>query len=294
MHNRKAAFLVMDDMGDFETDFHLGEASMQALGWAVETVPWRSAPDWNRFDAVYICSPWDYPQYAAEFMQVLETIEASAAALINDLAIVRWNLDKSYLKDVASHGEDIVPSSWYEGFRSEDVQGFFAEHETSKVVIKPAIGGSAMDTFVLDNPVSDELLARLAATFAGRRFLVQPFIESIQTEGEYSLFFFNGEYSHAIGKTPAAGDFRVQEEYGSTIAATEPPDNLLDIAHRVIARIDPLPVYGRGDWVRGPDGRFLLMELELIDPSLYLRTSARAAARFARAFDERFQELARK
>ena len=294
MYDKQVAFLVMDDIGDFVTDFHLGEAPLQALGWAVERVPWRSAPDWNRFDAVYICTPWDYPQYVAEFMQVLETIDASSAVLINDLSIVRWNLDKSYMKDVARRGGDIVPSTWYDGFRIDDVPGFFAEHSTDKVVIKPTIGGNAMDTFVLSELIGDELLARLATTFAGRRFFVQPFIENIQTEGEYSLFFFNGEYSHAIAKTPAAGDFRVQEEHGADIVPTEPPDALLEVAHRVFAHIDPLPAYGRGDWVRGPDRRFLLMELELIEPSLYLRTNAGAAARFARAFDERFQELDRK
>ena len=294
MQNRQVAFLVMEDMGDYVTDFHLGVEPMRDLGWDVATVPWRSAPDWNDYDAVYICTPWDYPQFADEFMQVLETIEASDAVLINELSIVRWNLDKSYMKDVASRGDAIVPSTWYEGFRAEDAPGFFAEHNTDKVVIKPTIGGNAMDTFVLHKPIGDELLAQLAATFADRRFFVQPFIENIQSEGEYSLFFFNGRYSHAIVKTPAAGDFRVQEEHGADIVPTEPPDGLLDVANRVFAHIEPLPAYGRGDWVRGPDGRFLLMELELIEPSLYLRTDAGAAARFARAFDERFEELARK
>lgn len=294
MQKRLVAYLVMDDMGDFVSDFHLSAAPMQALGWEVTTVPWRSSPDWDQYDAVYICTPWDYPQYADEFVQVLENIEASDAVLINPLPIVHWNLDKSYMKDVASRGDDIVPSSWYDGFRAEDVPGFFAGHSVDKVVIKPAIGGNAADTYVLSNPIGDDLLARLASTFADRRFFVQPFIENILTEGEYSLFFFNGRYSHTIVKIPAAGDFRVQEEHGGEIVATEPPDGLLEIGQRVFGHIEPLPVYGRGDWVRGPDGRFLLMELELIEPSLYLRTNPGSAARFAQAFDEGFQELTRK
>jgi len=294
MEEKRVAYLVMDDMGDYTTDFHLSFEPMAALGWNAVTVPWRSEPAWNAFDAVYICTPWDYPKHPAEFTRVLEDIDGSDAVLLNDLSIVRWNLDKSYLQDIAARGDDIVPSAWYDGFRVEDAPRFFTEHNTDKIVIKPTIGGSATDTYVLTNPINDALLARLATTFSGRRFLTQPFIENIYTDGEYSLFFFNGQYSHTIGKTPAAGDFRVQEEYGSEIVATEPPDGLLDIARRVFAHIAPLPVYGRGDWVRGPDGRFLLMELELIEPSLYLRTDPGAAARFARAFDERFEELAGK
>ncbi len=82
-------------------------------------------------------------------------------------------------------------------------------------------------------------------------FFVQPFIEAIQSEGEYSLFFFNGEYSHAILKTPKAGDFRVQEEHGADIEAVQPPEALLDTARELFASIEPLPTYGRGDWVRG-------------------------------------------
>ena len=294
MSKKRAAYLVMDDMGDFVTDFHLSFEPMAALGWETVTVPWRSEPDWNEFDAVYICVPWDYPQFADEFLSVLQEIDKSSALLLNDLSIVRWNLDKSYMRDVAARGDDIVPSSWYDGFASADVAGFFTAHDVNKVVIKPTVGGNALDTFILTNPVPDDMLELLAARFTGRPFFVQPFIESIRDEGEYSLFFFNGEYSHAIVKTPKAGDFRVQEEHGAEITPTAPPQGLLDVAQRVFSHIEPLPVYGRGDWVRGPDGRFLLMELELIEPSLYLRTDSGAALRFALAFDQRFQELAGK
>ena len=135
--------------------------------------------------------------------------------MLNDLSIVRWNLDKSYMRDVAARGDDIVPSRWYDGFATADVAGFFTVHDVDQVVIKPTVGGNALDTFILTNPVPDDMLELLTDRFTGRPFFVQPFIESIRDEGEYSLFFFNGEYSHAIVKTPKAGDFRVQEEHGA-------------------------------------------------------------------------------
>ena len=107
----------------------------------------------------------------------------------------------------------------------------------------------------------------------------------MQSEGEYSLFFFGGDYSHAILKKPRAGDFRTQEEHGADILSIEAPAALVETARQVLGVVNPQPVYVRADFVRGDDGRFLLMELELIEPSLYLRTDAGAPMRFARAFD---------
>ncbi len=283
----------MDQPSDYVTDFHLSYESMAELGWAVDTVAWRSAVDWNDFDAVYICTPWDYPEYLPQFLEVLEKIDSSRALLINDLSLVYWTLEKTYLRDVEERGGDIVPSTWYDNIESVKPAEFFSDHKTNKVVIKPTVGVNAMDTLVLSDPVDNDLLELLRQTFSGRAFFVQPFIEAITTEGEYSLFFFNGEYSHAIQKIPKAGDFRVQEEHGAEIRAVQPCTALRESAATLFGSIEPQPTYGRGDWVRGHDGRYLLMELELIEPSLYLRTNSGAAARFARAFDERFQEFAR-
>lgn len=286
---KKIAYLTMADMGDFVTDFHLSFAPMKELGWQVETVAWRSKLDWNEFDAVYICTPWDYPDFAQQFLDVLAAIDASRALLINDLALVHWTLAKTYLRDIEERGSTIVPSTWHDGFESVIAADLFAAHQSERIVIKPTVGANAKDTFVLTNPISDEQLSELRQVFANRAFLVQPFIENIQVEGEFSLFFFNGQYSHAIQKTPKSGDFRVQEEHGANISPVSPPAALLHTAGELFAQIEPVPTYGRGDWVRDADDRFLLMELELIEPSLYLRTDRGAAARFARALDERFK-----
>jgi hypothetical protein len=289
---KRIAYLTMAEPGDFVTDYHLSIEPMAALGWRVEIVAWRSRIDWNVFDAVYICTPWDYPEYAAQFLNVLEKIDASRALLINDLALVRWTLEKTYLMDIEERGCKIVPSTWYEGFESVDPAEFFGEHHTGRVVIKPTVGANAKDTFVLTDPVDDARLQVLRETYRERAFLVQPFVENIQTEGEYSLFFFNGTYSHAILKTPRPGDFRVQEEHGADIRPVQPTPALLETAATLFGVIEPQPTYGRGDWVRNDSGDYLLMELELIEPSLYLRTDSRAATRFARALDQRFQVFA--
>lgn len=277
----------MDDMGDFVTDADLSFEPMAARGWTVDMVSWRNrSVNWNDYDAVYICTPWDYAQDADAFIDTLEKIDRSSARLVNRLSLVRWTLSKTYLKDLEARGAAIVPSSWYDGIEAVRIPEFFETHGTDKLVIKPVVGANAMYTYVLTNPVADDVAAELLRVFTGRAFIVQPFIDNIQHEGEYSLFFFNGEYSHAIRKSPKAGDFRVQEEHGADIISVEPEPALVAAAGKAIALVEPQPVYVRGDFVRDNEGRFLLMELELIEPSLYLRTDAGAAKRFAQAFDQ--------
>ena len=168
----------------------------------------------------------------------------------------------------------------------------FAAFATDKIVIKPQVGANAEDAFVLTDPVPDKQLVELAARFSGRPHFIQPFIRSIQTEGEYSLFYFGLEYSHAILKVPAAGDFRSQEEHGADILPFEAPAELRSAGDRIMPLVEPAPVYARADFVRNERGQYLLMELELIEPSLYFRADDESPARFAAAIDRCFQELA--
>ena len=289
---KRCAYLVMEAPGDYVTDYDVSFAAMAELGWQVDCVPWRDrAIDWNAFDAVYICTPWDYPQDPGHFMQVLEAIETSAAELINPLPLVRWSLAKTYLRDLEKQGGAIVPSIWCEDFDAGDIPGWFESLRAAAVVIKPAVGANAQDTFVLSQPVAPTLVGELQGVFAGRAFFVQPFMANIQSEGEYSLFFFNGEYSHAILKTPEPGDFRSQEEHGAAIRSVVATPEQVAAAEGILALVEPRPTYVRVDLVRDAGDNYQLMELELIEPSLYLRTDPGSAGRFARAFDATYREL---
>ena len=148
------------------------------------------------------------------------------------------------------------------------------------------ISTNATDTYLIERENIPRTAIQLRDIFADRPYVMQPFIEKIQSEGEFSLFYFNNNFSHAIQKTPKRDDFRVQEEHGAEIRAVKPEPALLETADKIMQLVDPVPVYARADFVRGPDGRFLVMELELIEPSLYLRMDAEAPRRFAEAFDE--------
>ena len=279
----KCIYLSMDSLEDFVSDADLSVPAMQALGWTVEKRSWRdTSVDWDGVDLVYVCTPWDYHEYLDDFLQLLERIDASNALLANDLETIRWNAVKSYLRDLERRGFPIVPTRWHDELTEDCVQAAFAAFDAERIVIKPLIGANAMDTHVLDagNGVVTDALSR---AYRDRRFMLQPFLEPVRAVGEYSLFFFDHEYSHAILKVPKQGDFRTQEEHGSDILACAAPAELIALAQDIVDS-NPRPLaYARPDFVPMPDGRFLLMELELVEPSLYFRTDPSSTERFARA-----------
>lgn len=286
MSGKRCAYLTMENTEGWAIDAELGFPPMEALGWQVDTLPWRNADgNWDRFDAVYIGTPFDYPEDPEHFLSVLGAIDASSALLVNDLALVHWSLEKTYLRDLEERGAAIVPSIWRDQMSTEMLDAAFDEHGTDRIIVKPVVSTGATDTFLLTRESARALEGKLQGTFSKRPFVVQPFIESIQTEGEFSLFYFNRELSHATIKVPKRGDFRVQEEHGADLKSVQPEAALVETGNHVMGLVEPMPVYARADFVRGPDGRFLVMELELIEPSMYLRMDSDAPGRFAKAFD---------
>jgi len=292
--SKRCAFLSMQSLEGYVSDHELLFEPLQELGWQVELVPWQErGVDWERYTAVYLCCPWDYPTAAAEFLARLEEVERSSALLVNDLALVRWSLPKTYLADLEQRGAAIVPTLWRTGFPARAFGQHFDELRTSRLIVKPVVSTNATDTFLLDREANSAELARLEDLFEGRDVLIQPFLANVQSEGEFSLFYFGGSYSHAILKTPKARDFRVQEEHGGTLQAVEPSAALRRAADHALGLVAPEPVYARVDLVRSDADEFQLMELELIEPSLYLRLDREAPRRFARSFDRHVQERGR-
>lgn len=283
---RRCAYLTMENTDGWSIDAELGFPPMEAMGWTIESLPWRKTDaDWDRYDAVYIGTPWDYPENPGQFMQVLQAIDRSRAVLVNDLALVSWAMPKTYLKDLEQQGVAIVPSDWHERLDADVLDAAFGQFGADNIIVKPVIGTNATDAYLLDRHALPQLAPRVCETFAERPCVIQPFIGNIRTDGEYSLFYFSRQYSHAIRKIPEPGDYRVQEERGADIVPAEPQAALRAAGDQLLELVDPLPVYARADFVRGADGRFLLMELELVEPSMYLRMDADAPRRFAKAFD---------
>jgi glutathione synthase/RimK-type ligase-like ATP-grasp enzyme len=280
---RRAAFLTMDSLDGFFAYDHLTHAPLARRGWHVEPVSWRAPVTWDEYELVVIRSPWDYQEDPSAFLAVLERIDASRARLYNPLPIVRWNICKTYLRDLQAAGIAIVRTQWLHGLDERMIPELCAEFQTDRIVVKPLVGANAHDTFVLRATGVPDDSALAVARFAGREVMVQPFVERVLTEGEFSLIYLGGHYSHAVLKTPCSGDFRVQEEHGGVIQTAQPPAHLLALADRVVRAVDGHLLYARVDLVRLPSGQPAVMELELIEPSLYLSYDEQAPERFAEA-----------
>lgn len=280
--SRRCCFLSMDSMAGYVSDDELAIPPLAELGWDVSTVSWRDKTiDWNDFDVVVVRTPWDYQNDPDAFLEVLRKIDASRARLENALSIIEWNLDKRYLRDLESKGVSIVPTIWGDGGINESAFLKWQESFPSdELIVKPTVSATAQNTFRVS-----EYQSYLSTVFADRSFMVQPFVNAIVDEGEFSLFYFNNEYSHSILKSPKSGDFRVQEEHGGLITAVAPETQLLEVADRIVARLQPAPLYARVDLVRNEADDFMLMELELIEPALYFRMDDGSPSRFATALN---------
>lgn len=286
--SRQCAFLTTDDFDDgVLTDDERAIDPMAGRGWQVELVPWRRpGVDWDRFEAVVVRSPWDYPARLDAFLSVLGKIDRSAARLENRLSLIEWNARKTYLRDLEAAGVPVLPTLWNESFEAERAGRLFEELGAKEIVVKPVVGVGANGAFRLTRGEDPACFERAEAALGGS-YMAQPFVRSVVEEGEYSLIFLNGTYSHAALKTPARGDFRVQHQYDGQIRAVEPEPSLMEAAEAALAAAPgPAPLYARVDLSRTGEDAFALMELELIEPSLYLRTDASAPERLADAFVE--------
>ena len=290
---KRCAFLSMDSLDDFVCYDHLLHQPLGESGWSVDWLSWRRTDiDWDAYDAVLIRSPWDYQQDADAFIKLLERIEASSARLENSLELVKWNIRKTYLRDLEQAGIDIVPTLWAEGL-DERLSGAVEKLGSPQaLILKPQVSANADDTFRIAAHRWPAAQQQLKPLFDRRPLMLQPYLPAIEQEGEFSLFYFGGAYSHAILKTPASGDFRVQEEHGGKLLGIEPDSGLRSTADRVLDGINRLhqsPLYARVDLVR--DGAaWRLMEVELIEPSLYFNMDPPSAGRFAKAFVRRMAQ----
>ena len=285
---KNCAFLTLDDRGDYVIDDEHAIEPLAELGWRVSTVSWRqTAIPWSAFDAVIIRSTWDYWDDVPAFLEVLTKIDRESR-LANPLEIVLWNLEKTYLADLERQGIGIVSTVWPGQVRPDSFRAFSETLGCDELVIKPVIGANGDKAFRVRPEDSRRRRTTISECFADRPALVQKFMPRILDEGEYSLFFFNGAFSHAILKTPAESEFRSQEEHGADIQAVAPERKLLARGQQALEALSETPLYARADFVRNEEDDFLVMELELIEPSMYLRTDPGAPMRFARAIDQKF------
>jgi len=248
---------------------------------------------WSRFDAVLLRSPWDYTERLSEFLGWCRHV-STRSNLLNALPVVVWNTDKHYLAALAEHGVPVVATRFVEPEMDPlpTLQAFLAEHpDAAEFVVKPAVGAGSRDAqrYSRDQEfAAANHIARLLE--ADRSAMLQPYLASVDRDGETALMFFEGRFSHAIRKGPL-----LQREEGPTqhlfaaeeITARIPGKDELALADRVLAaaahclHLQSTLTYARVDLIRDDDGNARLLELELCEPSLFFVHAAGSADRFA-------------
>ncbi len=263
-------------------DDRLLPPALAALGAQAEAVSWDDgAADWSRYDRVVLRSVWDYHLRSDAFGAWLAAREREGAAMCNPPALVRWNAHKSYLRELGAGGVATIETAWLTRGSATALGALMDGRGWAEVVVKPAVSASAYRTFRAGRAEAAARQADLDAILAEGDALVQPFAPEI-AEGEWSLVFLGGAFSHAVRKRPAASDFRVQEELGGRASTEDPGPALVAQAQAALAAAPGRAAYARVDGiVRG--GAFVLMELELIEPVLYLARHPEAPARLAAA-----------
>ena len=279
---RAAIFVPAADYPeDWDWAYEVEAAVLLRAGFSVEARDWTDPGDLTGFDLVMPLVAWGYHQDPPRWHALLERLEREGVPTLNPVPLLRWNSDKRYLAELGASGVATIPTRLVEALDEAaltDARSEFGD----QLVIKPPVSASAYGTHLLgsNDPVPPDAL--------GRPMLIQPFLRSVAAEGEYSIMLFDGAFSHSIVKRPKAGDYRVQPHLGGTELPCEPPAGAIDLAHTALAAAPAKAAYARVDMVRDNDGELAIIELELIEPALWLQHAPDGGDSFASAVRSAF------
>lgn len=253
----------------FEFDEEVGSLTpaFAQLGLELEPVLWDEAAEIaGDFDALLPLMVWDY--FEGNEARFLNTMRKAGekTAVFNPPELLRWNSDKCYLDEMAAQGAKVIPTLTVDAVTESIANQAFDQFETNRIVIKPQVGGGAWRQVL--HSKGDPWPAADALPPEGT--LIQPFLPSVKEEGEYSFLYFGGTFSHACVKTAKPGDYRIQSIYGGQEATYQPSADEISMADSILATLEQTPLYARVDLLRGLDGQLALIELEMIEPYLYL------------------------
>ncbi|HEY0045048.1 MAG TPA: hypothetical protein VGB62_10920 [Allosphingosinicella sp.] len=259
--------------------FEANAAPLIAAGLAVEQRVWTQAQDLADFGLVLPLLVWGYPRAHGEWLETVRGWQDARINMHNPASVCMWNSDKLYLGRLAEKGVPVVPTLYADSLSLINMHDAAARFGTERLVAKPQISSGAWQTIRWSPGETLEGGPEGPA-------MVQPYLQQIETAGEVSLFYFGGRFSHAIAKRPQPGDFRVQPEHRGTIETYQPAPDELAAARSILDAVEEDLLYARVDMVRAADGAPMLIELELIEPDLYLGYDPSGGAHFANAIKE--------
>ncbi|KRT13721.1 hypothetical protein ASU31_23070 [Pedobacter ginsenosidimutans] len=256
---------------------------LQEKGLNTEKVIWNDQQvNWEDYSLAILKSPWDYFDLIEEFYIWLDELEEKKVKLLNPIEVVRWNANKQYLQEIEAAGLKITPSFFIQNKESVNLEHFFEKFNTNKLIVKPCVSGGAKNTFKVTVDNVTVVNQKLNLLIQEEDFIIQPFLPEILENGEWSFIFFNGAYSHSLIKQAKPGDFRVQPAHGGSVHPQKPSEDLIAIAERYVTLFAKNCLYARVDGTF-VNGEFLLMELELIEPFLFLNTEPENYERYYKA-----------
>lgn len=267
----------------FDVQLEILRAGFAPEGLQLTPVKWIDpATDWTRYGAVLVNCAWDYQDRHEEFLATLDRIAGLGVPVFNNPATVRWNIRKTYLREIEAKGIPVIPTRWPEAPTADDIAEAMRVFGVDDVVLKRQVGGGARAQVRYTRANMPE-----PGPVMDRPGMVQPFVPAIASEGEFSFLFVDGEFSHVLVKRPKAGDYRIQEAYGGKSQAIDPAPKDRAAAQAVMDVLDAPPLYARVDMVRGEDGGLMLMELEVLEPYLYPKDGPQIGAMLGKALRRR-------
>jgi glutathione synthase/RimK-type ligase-like ATP-grasp enzyme len=246
-------------------------------GFDIDPIPWTEAGDLTSYDLIVPLLAWGYFDRYGQWLSLLDRFEAERLPVVNPPALLRWNSDKAYLAELAGNGISSVPTLAVDRCDDDSLAQARQRFGAEQLVVKPPISAGAAGTHRLgpNDPLPDEN--------RDQRAIIQPMMHSILSKGEYSLILFDGVLSHAVVKRPKSGDFRVQPHLGGSTQRCDPPPGSEALAAAALAQAPARATYARVDMVIGEGEELMIMELELIEPALFLAEAPEGAERFGAA-----------
>ena len=277
----EVALVTCADERYLEPEVHDAAAALRATGVPTDVVSWDEDRDWGAYELVVVRTPWDYFERVTQFLDWAAAVERETV-LVNPADVLRWNSHKGYLAEYTAKGVPTVPTRLVPG-PSTDVADQVREVPWEEIVVKPAVDGGARHAW--RGRRDDPSLSRVAERLTDHGdVVVQPFVPAI-VDGERSLVFLGGRFSHAVRKVPRAGDYRSQRHLGGTEVDHEPDSAELQVALSAMAAAPGRLTYARVDLVDWEDTP-VLIELEVIEPDLFLRDVPERVDRFVEVVRE--------
>jgi glutathione synthase/RimK-type ligase-like ATP-grasp enzyme len=260
----------------FAWTYDVEAAVLRKVGIEVEPLVWTDIGDVDGFDLILPLVAWGYNLDYPRWLALLARAERERWPLLNPPALLRWNGDKAYLRELGDKGIPTVPTLEVTALDRTSLGWAAARFGAVELVVKPPISGGAHGTHRLRNggPIPPDV--------AGKRMMVQPYQPTISS-GEWSLILFGGKFSHAVIKTPAEGEFRVQPHLGGIDLPVDPPKGSIELAKAALAAAPTEALYARVDMIANAAGALKIMELELIEPALFLHHAPDHGVAFASA-----------